>query len=89
MLMIISLLYLMGLFSLIFNRFHILMLLMSMEFIYLSLLMILILMSLTIINFLMFLVMIVCESALGLSLLIMMSYFYGNEMINSMNMIKC
>nr|YP_010329476.1 NADH dehydrogenase subunit 4L [Haemaphysalis colasbelcouri]UNO54011.1 NADH dehydrogenase subunit 4L [Haemaphysalis colasbelcouri] len=91
MLNLMFVIYLMGILSLILNRFHMMMLLMSIEFMYLSLMVMLFYNSffLNIMNIFLFLVSIVCEAALGLSLLVMMSYFYGNEMVNSMNMIKC
>nr|YP_010329437.1 NADH dehydrogenase subunit 4L [Haemaphysalis kitaokai]UNO53881.1 NADH dehydrogenase subunit 4L [Haemaphysalis kitaokai] len=91
MLNLMFLIYLMGILSLILNRYHMMMLLMSIEFLYLSLMIMLFYNSffLNIMNIFLFLVSIVCEAALGLSLLVMMSFFYGNEMVNSMNMIKC
>uniref|UniRef100_UPI0030FE9BD5 NADH dehydrogenase subunit 4L n=1 Tax=Amblyomma papuanum TaxID=3065601 RepID=UPI0030FE9BD5 len=83
--------YLMGIVSFIFNRYHFMMILMSLEFMYMSLMFIFLMNSLnsTIMNMFVFLVTIVCEASLGLALLVMMSFFYGNELINSMNLVKC
>nr|YP_010324882.1 NADH dehydrogenase subunit 4L [Haemaphysalis sulcata]UNO53933.1 NADH dehydrogenase subunit 4L [Haemaphysalis sulcata] len=83
--------YFVGLFSFILNRFHLMLLLMSIEFLYLSMMIIFIYnsMMLTIINVFIFLTIIVCEAALGLSLLIVISFFYGNELTSSFNLIKC
>nr|UTV01454.1 NADH dehydrogenase subunit 4L [Haemaphysalis tibetensis] len=91
MLMTMFFIYLIGIFSFILNRFHLMLLLMSIEFMYLSLMIMFFYNSfmLSIMNIFMFLVTIVCEASLGLSLLVMMSFYYGNEMTNSFNMIKC
>nr|QYF09529.1 NADH dehydrogenase subunit 4L [Haemaphysalis kolonini] len=91
MLNLMFVIYLMGILALILNRYHMMLLLMSIEFMYLSLMIMLFYNSffLNIINIFLFLVSIVCEAALGLSLLVSMSFFYGNELISSMNMLKC
>nr|YP_010324921.1 NADH dehydrogenase subunit 4L [Haemaphysalis tibetensis]UNO54050.1 NADH dehydrogenase subunit 4L [Haemaphysalis tibetensis]UNO54089.1 NADH dehydrogenase subunit 4L [Haemaphysalis tibetensis] len=91
MLMTMFFIYLIGIFSFILNRLHLMLLLMSIEFMYLSLMIMFFYNSfmLSIMNIFMFLVTIVCEASLGLSLLVMMSFYYGNEMTNSFNMIKC
>nr|YP_010407726.1 NADH dehydrogenase subunit 4L [Haemaphysalis nepalensis]URF20616.1 NADH dehydrogenase subunit 4L [Haemaphysalis nepalensis] len=91
MLMTMFFIYLIGIFSFILNRLHLMLLLMSIEFMYLSLMIMFFYNSfmLSIMNIFMFLVTLVCEASLGLSLLVMMSFYYGNEMTNSFNMIKC
>uniref|UniRef100_A0AAT9FFB9 NADH-ubiquinone oxidoreductase chain 4L n=1 Tax=Haemaphysalis megaspinosa TaxID=1155002 RepID=A0AAT9FFB9_9ACAR len=83
--------YFIGIFSFILNRFHLMLLLMSIEFMYLSLMIMFFYNSsiLNILNIFLFLTTIVCEAAIGLSLLVMMSFYYGNEMINSFDLIKC
>nr|YP_010534074.1 NADH dehydrogenase subunit 4L [Amblyomma latum]UXX50169.1 NADH dehydrogenase subunit 4L [Amblyomma latum] len=89
--MISLLLYFLGVFSMILNRFHLMMILMSIEFIYLSI-MILILYYFSLFNMMnifVFLVSIVCEASMGLVLLVFFNYFYGNELMNSFNLIKC
>nr|YP_009917415.1 NADH dehydrogenase subunit 4L [Amblyomma ovale]QLF99614.1 NADH dehydrogenase subunit 4L [Amblyomma ovale] len=91
MLMLSLTLYMIGLASLIFNRFHLIMILMSIEFMYMALI-ILMLMYFSFINLMnifLFFITIVCEAALGLSLLVFFNYYYGNEMLNSLNLIKC
>nr|YP_010983046.1 NADH dehydrogenase subunit 4L [Haemaphysalis warburtoni]WOH23035.1 NADH dehydrogenase subunit 4L [Haemaphysalis warburtoni] len=91
MLMSMFFIYLIGIFSFILNRLHLMLLLMSIEFMYLSLMIMFFYNSfmLSIMNIFMFLVTIVCEASLGLSLLVMMSFYYGNELTNSFNLIKC
>nr|YP_007475051.1 NADH dehydrogenase subunit 4L [Haemaphysalis inermis]AFU55300.1 NADH dehydrogenase subunit 4L [Haemaphysalis inermis]UXX50221.1 NADH dehydrogenase subunit 4L [Haemaphysalis inermis] len=91
MLNLMFIIYSLGILALILNRYHMMLLLMSIEFMYLSLMIMLFYNSffLNIMNIFLFLVSIVCEAALGLSLLVSMSFFYGNDMINSMNLIKC
>nr|YP_010329411.1 NADH dehydrogenase subunit 4L [Haemaphysalis campanulata]UNO53842.1 NADH dehydrogenase subunit 4L [Haemaphysalis campanulata] len=91
MLMMTFFLYFIGVFSFIVNRFHLMMLLMSIEFMYLSLMVIFFYISsyMSIINVFMFLTTIVCEASIGLSLLVMISYYYGNELTSSLNLIKC
>nr|QDF58662.1 NADH dehydrogenase subunit 4L [Haemaphysalis longicornis] len=83
--------YFVGIFSFILNRFHLMLLLMSIEFMYLSLMVMFFYnsMMLSIINVFVFLTAIVCEASIGLSLLVMISFYYGNEMTSSFNLIKC
>nr|YP_009560380.1 NADH dehydrogenase subunit 4L [Haemaphysalis bancrofti]QAB05947.1 NADH dehydrogenase subunit 4L [Haemaphysalis bancrofti] len=83
--------YLIGVFSFILNRFHLMLLLMSIEFMYLSLMVIFFYnsMMISIINVFVFLTAIVCEASIGLSLLVVISFYYGNEFISSLNLIKC
>nr|YP_011017351.1 NADH dehydrogenase subunit 4L [Amblyomma dubitatum]WQF69014.1 NADH dehydrogenase subunit 4L [Amblyomma dubitatum] len=91
MMMMTMMLYLIGVISLIFNRNHLMLILMSIEFMYMSM-MILISFIFSVVNMMnifVFLTTIVCEAALGLSLLVFFNFFYGNEMMNSFNLIKC
>lgn len=83
--------YFIGVFSFILNRFHLILLLMRIEFIYLSLIIIFFYNSylLSILNIFLFLTTIVCEAAIGLRLLVIIRFYYGNELINSFNLIKC
>nr|YP_009532702.1 NADH dehydrogenase subunit 4L [Haemaphysalis hystricis]AYA73268.1 NADH dehydrogenase subunit 4L [Haemaphysalis hystricis]QPM99873.1 NADH dehydrogenase subunit 4L [Haemaphysalis hystricis]UXX50273.1 NADH dehydrogenase subunit 4L [Haemaphysalis hystricis] len=83
--------YFIGIFSFILNRFHLMLLLMSIEFMYLSLMILFFYnsMMISIINVFVFLTAIVCEASIGLSLLVMISFYYGNEMTSSFNLIKC
>uniref|UniRef100_UPI0030FECC13 NADH dehydrogenase subunit 4L n=1 Tax=Amblyomma postoculatum TaxID=3107720 RepID=UPI0030FECC13 len=91
MLMLSNFMYIMGVMSLFLNRFHLLMILMSIEFMYMSMVILILIMfsSLNFLNIFVFLVTIVCEAALGLSLLVLLNFFYGNEMLNSFSLIKC
>nr|YP_011017338.1 NADH dehydrogenase subunit 4L [Amblyomma naponense]WQF69001.1 NADH dehydrogenase subunit 4L [Amblyomma naponense] len=91
MLMTSMIIYFIGIFSLILNRYHLMMVLMSIEYMYMSLVMsLLIIFSITnSMNIFIFFVSIVCEAALGLSLLVLFNFYYGNEMLNSFSLIKC
>lgn len=83
--------YFLGIFSFILNRFHLILLLIRIEFIYLSLMVIFFYNSiiLSIINVFVFLTAIVCEASIGLSLLVIIRFYYGNEITRSFNLIKC
>lgn len=83
--------YLIGVFSFILNRFHLMLLLIRIEFIYLSLIVIFFYNSIIIriINVFVFLTAIVCEASIGLRLLVVIRFYYGNEFIRSLNLIKC
>nr|QTH79169.1 NADH dehydrogenase subunit 4L [Heptamelus sp.] len=78
-----------GIFSLCINRTYILMVLLSLEFIMLSLynMMILYLVMYEIELFfsMIFLVFSVCEGVLGLSILVLMVRFYGNDYFKSLS----
>nr|QFU14534.1 NADH dehydrogenase subunit 4L [Dermacentor marginatus] len=89
--MSIMILYVIGLLSLFVNRYQMMMILLSIEFMYMSLLLMMCIYFsfFNILSIFVFLVSIVCEAGLGLSLLVLMSFFYGNEMMNSLNLIKC
>lgn len=83
--------YLIGVLSFILNRFHLMLLLIRIEFIYLSLIVIFFYNSIIIriINVFVFLTAIVCEASIGLRLLVVIRFYYGNEFIRSLNLIKC
>nr|YP_010324960.1 NADH dehydrogenase subunit 4L [Dermacentor marginatus]UNO54180.1 NADH dehydrogenase subunit 4L [Dermacentor marginatus]UNO54193.1 NADH dehydrogenase subunit 4L [Dermacentor marginatus] len=91
MMISIMILYVIGLLSLFVNRYQMMMILLSIEFMYMSLLLMMCIYFsfFNILSIFVFLVSIVCEAGLGLSLLVLMSFFYGNEMMNSLNLIKC
>lgn len=91
MIRITFLIYFIGIFSFILNRFHLILLLIRIEFIYLSLIVIFFYNSIIIriINIFVFLTIIVCEASLGLRLLIIIRFYYGNELTRSFNLIKC
>nr|YP_009992047.1 NADH dehydrogenase subunit 4L [Rhipicephalus appendiculatus]QLD97242.1 NADH dehydrogenase subunit 4L [Rhipicephalus appendiculatus]QLD97255.1 NADH dehydrogenase subunit 4L [Rhipicephalus appendiculatus]QNN85518.1 NADH dehydrogenase subunit 4L [Rhipicephalus appendiculatus]WNZ34627.1 NADH dehydrogenase subunit 4L [Rhipicephalus appendiculatus] len=88
---LIIMLYVIGAFVLFMNRYYLMMILMSIEFIYMNLLLMLCIYfcMFNILGIFTFLISIVCEAGLGLSLLVMMSFFYGNEMMKTMSLIKC
>nr|YP_010180780.1 NADH dehydrogenase subunit 4L [Ixodes nipponensis]YP_010324829.1 NADH dehydrogenase subunit 4L [Ixodes sinensis]QVD40447.1 NADH dehydrogenase subunit 4L [Ixodes nipponensis]UNO53607.1 NADH dehydrogenase subunit 4L [Ixodes sinensis]UNO53685.1 NADH dehydrogenase subunit 4L [Ixodes sinensis]UNO53711.1 NADH dehydrogenase subunit 4L [Ixodes sinensis] len=83
--------YLVGLTSFLKNRFYLMMILLSFEFMYLSLFMLINCMILmdTYLLVLVYLTMIVAEASLGLSLMVIMSFFYGNDQVSSLYMLKC
>nr|YP_010937303.1 NADH dehydrogenase subunit 4L [Ixodes kohlsi]WKW95299.1 NADH dehydrogenase subunit 4L [Ixodes kohlsi]WKW95312.1 NADH dehydrogenase subunit 4L [Ixodes kohlsi] len=83
--------YIVGMLTFLKNRFHIMTILLSFEFMYLSLFLLMLYMMylnnyLTIV---IYLIMIVAEAGLGLSLLVIMNYFYGNDKTMAMYMLKC
>nr|YP_010535763.1 NADH dehydrogenase subunit 4L [Rhipicephalus evertsi]QLD97268.1 NADH dehydrogenase subunit 4L [Rhipicephalus evertsi]QLD97281.1 NADH dehydrogenase subunit 4L [Rhipicephalus evertsi]UYB78805.1 NADH dehydrogenase subunit 4L [Rhipicephalus evertsi] len=88
---LVTILYLIGSLILFINRYYLMMILLSIEFIYMSLLLMLCVYfcMFNILGVFIFLISIVCEAGLGLSLLVMMSFYYGNEMMKTMNLIKC
>nr|YP_010983059.1 NADH dehydrogenase subunit 4L [Rhipicephalus pumilio]WOH23056.1 NADH dehydrogenase subunit 4L [Rhipicephalus pumilio] len=88
---LIIVLYMIGMLALFINRYYLMMILLSIEFIYMSLLLMLCIYFclFNLLGIFIFLISIVCEAGLALSLLVMMSFFYGNEMMSSMNLIKC
>nr|YP_010535450.1 NADH dehydrogenase subunit 4L [Ixodes rubicundus]QLD97176.1 NADH dehydrogenase subunit 4L [Ixodes rubicundus]UYB78128.1 NADH dehydrogenase subunit 4L [Ixodes rubicundus] len=85
------LMYLIGIITFLKNRYHVMTILLSFEFMNLSLFLFLLifLMSNNYSLIVIYLIMIVVEASLGLSLLVMMSFFYGNDKIISMFMLKC
>nr|YP_010350341.1 NADH dehydrogenase subunit 4L [Ixodes woyliei]UOK09770.1 NADH dehydrogenase subunit 4L [Ixodes woyliei] len=83
--------YFVGIMTLLVNRNHVMIILLSFEFMYLGVLMVMIL-SIIFMNFvkvILYLIMIVCEASLGLSMLVLMNYFYGNDKLLSMVLLKC
>nr|UZN43721.1 NADH dehydrogenase subunit 4L [Ixodes ovatus]UZN43734.1 NADH dehydrogenase subunit 4L [Ixodes ovatus]UZN43747.1 NADH dehydrogenase subunit 4L [Ixodes ovatus] len=83
--------YSVGLITFFKNRFHVMTVLLSFEFMYLSLFMMMIftVLSNNYLMMLIYLIMIVAEASLGLSLLVIMNFFYGNDKVMSMFMLKC
>nr|YP_010329384.1 NADH dehydrogenase subunit 4L [Ixodes kuntzi]UNO53646.1 NADH dehydrogenase subunit 4L [Ixodes kuntzi] len=83
--------YILGIMTFLKNRFHLMTVLLSFEFMYLSLMMMMIFMILinSYLLVIVYLIMIVAEASLGLSLLVLMSFFYGNDKVMSMYMLKC
>nr|UXG58628.1 NADH dehydrogenase subunit 4L [Dermacentor albipictus] len=91
MMISIMILYVIGFVSFFVNRFYMMMILLSIEYMYMSLLLMMCIYFsfFNVLTIYVFLVSIVCEAGLGMSLLVLMSYFFGNEMIKSMSLIKC
>nr|YP_010535463.1 NADH dehydrogenase subunit 4L [Ixodes scapularis]UER94083.1 NADH dehydrogenase subunit 4L [Ixodes scapularis]UYB78141.1 NADH dehydrogenase subunit 4L [Ixodes scapularis]UYB78154.1 NADH dehydrogenase subunit 4L [Ixodes scapularis] len=83
--------YLVGLLTFLKNRFYLMMILLSFEFMYLSMFMLINCMVLidSYLLTLVYLTLIVAEAGLGLSLMVIMSFFYGNDQVSSMYMLKC
>nr|AAD28379.1 NADH dehydrogenase subunit 4L [Rhipicephalus microplus] len=88
---LVIMLYFMGIFVFFINRYYLMMILLSIEFIYMSLLLMLCIYfcMFNILGVFTFLISIVCKTGLGLSMLVMMSFYYGNEMMKMMTLIKC
>nr|AHF21596.1 NADH dehydrogenase subunit 4L [Allothyrus sp. LamingtonNP-QMS95173] len=92
MMMMSLIIFILGMFSLMFNRIHLLSMLLSFEFMMLGsffFLFNLMCMLGQITSIIIFLVMVVCEASLGLSLLVLSVYFYGNDYVKSLGMLKC
>nr|WJZ53066.1 NADH dehydrogenase subunit 4L [Pollenia vera] len=90
---LLSILFIMGVFTFVLNRKHLLSMLLSLEYIVLSLFLLLFI-YLNMLNFefffsMMFLVFSVCEGALGLSILVSMIRTHGNDYFQSFNILQC
>nr|YP_010547214.1 NADH dehydrogenase subunit 4L [Abia mengmeng]UYK52127.1 NADH dehydrogenase subunit 4L [Abia mengmeng] len=85
------LIFLIGMFSLAINRFHLLMVLLSLEFIVTSLYFLLIiylnLLNMELYFSMFFLVFSVCEGVLGLSILVLMIRFNGNDYFQALSLL--
>lgn len=84
-------LYLIGIFILFVNRYYLIIILLRVEFIYIRLLLMLCIYFciFNILGIFTFLIRIVCEAGLGLRLLVIIRYFYGNEIMKITSLIKC
>nr|YP_009536368.1 NADH dehydrogenase subunit 4L [Ornithodoros hermsi]AYN50646.1 NADH dehydrogenase subunit 4L [Ornithodoros hermsi]UYB78375.1 NADH dehydrogenase subunit 4L [Ornithodoros hermsi] len=92
MLMVGVLIYVSGFLSILLNRSHILALLLCLEFMYLGVLyniLMFVSFKMFFTNMIMFMIFIVCEAGLGLSILVVSVYFYGNDKLSSMILVKC
>nr|QUL58807.1 NADH dehydrogenase subunit 4L [Sarcophaga polystylata] len=88
-----SILFILGVFTFVSNRKHLLSMLLSLEYIVLSLFLLLFI-YLNMLNFefffsMMFLTFSVCEGALGLSILVSMIRTHGNDYFQSFNILQC
>nr|YP_010398706.1 NADH dehydrogenase subunit 4L [Hylemya nigrimana]UQK95125.1 NADH dehydrogenase subunit 4L [Hylemya nigrimana] len=88
-----SILFIMGVFTFVSNRKHLLSMLLSLEYIVLSLFLLLFI-YLNLLNYenffsMMFLTFSVCEGALGLSILVSMIRTHGNDYFQSFNILQC
>nr|UYB78583.1 NADH dehydrogenase subunit 4L [Alectorobius rietcorreai] len=81
-----------GFVSILMNRKHILILLLCLEFMYLGVLYCM-LVGMGFVNFnlnlVVFMFFVVCEAGLGLSILVGSVFFYGNDKVGSMILLKC
>nr|YP_009480302.1 NADH dehydrogenase subunit 4L [Reticulinasus faini]AIZ58552.1 NADH dehydrogenase subunit 4L [Reticulinasus faini] len=81
-----------GLLGMLLNWEHILIMLLCLEFMNLGILyciFILMMMGNLSLNLILYMFFIVCEAGLGLSILVGSVYFYGNDKISSMILLKC
>lgn len=83
--------YLVGLISFLKNRFYLMIMLLSFEFIYLRMFILIncIILMDTYLLTLVYLTIIVAEAGLGLRLIVIISFFYGNDQVSSMFILKC
>nr|YP_010535528.1 NADH dehydrogenase subunit 4L [Ornithodoros erraticus]UYB78284.1 NADH dehydrogenase subunit 4L [Ornithodoros erraticus]UYB78297.1 NADH dehydrogenase subunit 4L [Ornithodoros erraticus] len=92
MLMVGMIMYMFGGFTLIINQSHILMVLLCLEFMYLGILYtVVLLMSFSecFVSIIVFMILVVCEAGLGLSILVMSVFFYGNDKLSAISILKC
>lgn len=83
--------YIVGIITFLKNRFHLITVLLRFEFIYLRLFFILLILILRN-NYLLcivYLIIIVVEARLGLRLLVIIRFFYGNDKVIAIYMLKC
>nr|AIZ58539.1 NADH dehydrogenase subunit 4L [Reticulinasus faini]UYB78024.1 NADH dehydrogenase subunit 4L [Reticulinasus faini] len=81
-----------GLLGMLLNWEHILIMLLCLEFMNLGILyciFILMMMGNLSLNLILYMFFIVCEAGLGLSVLVGSVYFYGNDSVSSMILLKC
>lgn len=83
--------YVIGIMTFLKNRYHIITVLLRFEFIYLRLFVIIIfiLLSNNYVVIMIYLIIIVAEASLGLRLLVIINFFYGNDKVISMFILKC
>nr|UYL27206.1 NADH dehydrogenase subunit 4L [Alectorobius amblus] len=92
MMLIGGLIFFTGLLSILFNRKHVLILLLCLEFMYLGILYCVLMGNMMVemwLNMIMFMFLVVCEAGLGLSILVSGVYYYGNDKVSSVLVMKC
>nr|YP_009536355.1 NADH dehydrogenase subunit 4L [Ornithodoros parkeri]AYN50633.1 NADH dehydrogenase subunit 4L [Ornithodoros parkeri]AYN59520.1 NADH dehydrogenase subunit 4L [Ornithodoros turicata] len=92
MFMVGMLIYFFGLMSIFLNWSHILILFLCLEFMYLGILYNVVLLGGfkgDFLSMILFMILVVCEAGLGLSILVLGVYFYGNDKLNSVILMKC
>lgn len=88
---LVIILYFIGILVLFTNRYYLMIILLRIEFIYISLLLMLCVYFclFNLLGIFVFLIRIVCEAGLALRLLVIIRFYYGNELILRINLIKC
>lgn len=83
--------YLVGLLTFLKNRFYLIIILLRFEFIYLRIFIIIncIVLVDSYLLTLVYLTIIVAEAGLGLRLIVIISFFYGNDQVSSIFILKC
>lgn len=83
--------YLVGLLTFLKNRFYLIIILLRFEFIYLRIFILINCMVLidSYLLTLVYLTLIVAEAGLGLRLIVIISFFYGNDQVSSIYILKC
>lgn len=83
--------YLVGLLTFLKNRFYLIIILLRFEFIYLRIFMLIncIVLIDSYLLTLVYLTLIVAEAGLGLRLIVIISFFYGNDQVSSIFILKC
>lgn len=83
--------YLVGLLTFLKNRFYLIIILLRFEFIYLRIFILIncIVLIDSYLLTLVYLTLIVAEAGLGLRLIVIISFFYGNDQVSSIYILKC
>lgn len=83
--------YLVGLLTFLKNRFYLIIILLRFEFIYLRIFILIncIVLIDSYLLTLVYLTLIVAEAGLGLRLIVIISFFYGNDQVSSIFILKC
>nr|QAB05933.1 NADH dehydrogenase subunit 4L [Ixodes holocyclus] len=83
--------YMVGLLVLLVNRSNVMIILLCFEYMYLGIFMLMVfsLIFFTLTKVILYLIIIVCEASLGLGMLVSMNFYYGNDKLSSMILLKC
>lgn len=83
--------YIVGLLVLLVNRRHVIIILLCFEYMYLGIFILIVfsLIFFTLTKVILYLIIIVCEARLGLGILVSINFYYGNDKLSSIILLKC